>query len=363
LTTSKPSRSLPNPHLDNLKTILSVGTPLLDVRAEIEFAQGALPSSINLPILNTQERQKVGTTYTNEGSEEAKRVGHALVSGEIKRTRVDAWKQFCQAHPNAWLTCWRGGMRSQIAQQWLADSGIAIERVPGGYKALRQACINVLESDYQAKSWTVLAGKTGSAKTVLINRIDAAIDLEGAANHRGSAFGAFATPQPTPATFENALAVKFLQIAGDRLVVEDESRTIGRLALPGTWYNVMQTAPLVVVELSLEDRVAHIRQEYVSLPLSQGTAVQSLLEGYSNALQRIAKRLGGKRCRRITNLLSEGFAGTRQHDDWITALITDYYDPMYEFQLGKKKSRIAMRGDHHAVIEYFSDRGHAVAPP
>ena len=35
----------------------------------------------------------------------------------------------------------------------------------------------------------ILGGLTGSGKTILLNRFPHSIDIEGLANHRGSAFG------------------------------------------------------------------------------------------------------------------------------------------------------------------------------
>ena len=156
------------------------------------------------------------------------------------------------------VMCWRGGQRSGLAKQWLADSGIDIPRVEGGFKALRTACLTTL--DQPKKSWWLISGRTGSAKTVLVQNIDQSIDLEGLANHRGSAFGRRLTPQHTPVTFENTLAIKYLQHEFESLVVEDESRTIWRIGLPLAWHHQMQQAPIALVEASFEERVEHIHK-------------------------------------------------------------------------------------------------------
>ena len=95
-----------------------------------------------------------------------------------------------------------------------------------------------------------------------MQNIDQSIDL-GLANHRGSAFGRRLSPQPTPVTFENALAAKYLQHEFESLVVEDESRTIGRIGLPLAWRQQMQEAPIALVEASFDERVEHIHKEYV----------------------------------------------------------------------------------------------------
>ena len=347
----------PNKHPDSqraLQDILSRQTPLLDVRAAIEFDQGALPHSVNLPILNDQERAAVGTTYKQSGREAATTLGHELVNGATKSERITGWLSFMQDHPEARIMCWRGGQRSQIAQAWLLENGCKIERVPGGYKALRQTCLNILETAASGeKPWWVVAGRTGVQKTVLIKMLANSIDLEGLANHRGSAFGGQATPQPTPASFENYVACKYLQHDHPALVLEDESRTIGRLALPCGWHERMQQAPLVLVEADLPARVDHIVDEYVTAPLAASADALALESQYRNALSRITKRLGGALYTTIDNLIAEAFAGKRQHFDWVHALMQNYYDPMYDYQLKNKAARIVFQGSRQEVQQYL----------
>lgn len=49
------------------RAILASDTPLIDVRAPIEFARGAMPAAINLPLMNDDERAAVGTCYKRQG--------------------------------------------------------------------------------------------------------------------------------------------------------------------------------------------------------------------------------------------------------------------------------------------------------
>jgi len=185
-------------------TLIRDQIPLIDVRAPIEFNQGHMPNSINLPILTDEERHRIGIVYKQQGNEAAVRVGHKLVSGTVKAERIAGWLKACEDNPTTQIMCWRGGQRSTLAQAWLEEAGAPQKKVAGGFKALRQVCIDVLNNP--KKNWWLLSGRTGSAKTVIINGLANSIDLEGHANHRGSAFGRRLTPQPTPITFENALA-------------------------------------------------------------------------------------------------------------------------------------------------------------
>ena len=119
--------------LDDFSKSISDNLRILDVRAPMEFAQGALPNSTNLPILNDEERHLIGTCYKINGREVAIALGHKIVSGENKTKKLQAWKDFFTQYPHAVLTCFRGGLRSQIAQKFLFEAGIDRPRLEKGY--------------------------------------------------------------------------------------------------------------------------------------------------------------------------------------------------------------------------------------
>ena len=339
-------------------TLIRDQIPLIDVRAPIEFNQGHMPNSINLPILTDEERHRIGIVYKQQGNEAAVRVGHKLVSGTVKAERIAGWLKACEDNPTTQIMCWRGGQRSTLAQAWLEEAGAPQKKVAGGFKALRQVCIDVL--DNPNKNWWLLSGRTGSAKTVIISKLSNSIDLEGRANHRGSAFGRRLTPQPTPVTFENSLAADYLNHKYSDLVVEDESRTIGSVGLPQVWSEHMQSARIALVEIGLAERIAHIEKEYVTDALAEAESMEAspaqIQQNYLDALQRIKRRLGGLRLNEMEKRLNQAFAGQGSHASWISYLLTEYYDPMYDFQLSKKADRIAFRGDRGEVLEFLQTK-------
>jgi tRNA 2-selenouridine synthase len=332
--------------------LLKTGCPGIDVRSPGEFLAGHLPGAINLPILNDEERTLVGTTYKTDGASAAEALGHTLVAGAVRASRVDAWSALLQARPEAYLYCWRGGARSRIALQWLSDRGVEPLWIEGGYKRLRHLCLDVLNVRAEVtRHWWIVGGRTGSGKTRFLHSRSDGIDLEALANHRGSAFGAAMTPQPALATFENALACALLAHGSPFLVLEDESRTIGRIGLPEAFFSAMQRAPVVILEASLEARIAAIRKEYVEDALEPATA-DALHSRFRSALARIQRRLGGQRHREVLNALDRGFAHG-DHDGWIARLLTWYYDPMYDYQLEKKQARIRFSGPASAVTSFL----------
>jgi len=326
----------------------------MDLRSPAEFRRGAFPGAVNLPLLTDAEREQVGIRYKHGGRDAAIILGNTLVAGDVKAMRLSAWQRIVDAHPDATLYCWRGGLRSETVQRWLAETGRHAPRISGGYRALRRFCIETIE---HGRDWLVVGGRTGVGKTDIVKQVPASIDLEGLANHRGSAFGKRRTPQPTPISFENGLAVELLKRDSPRdsrsapTVVEDESRTIGRLAIPEGVYRDMQAAPIVLVESDQQTRIENIYREYVV----EADDPEQLRETLETSLDNIRRRLGGARHGEVRDRMRHAFghADAEAHCAWIGMLLDWYYDPMYDYQIGKKERRIVFRGDADAVRAYL----------
>lgn len=344
--------------------LFSHDIPLIDVRAEGEFANGAFPCATNLPILNDYERNEVGICYKQRGAVEAETLGHQLVSGHVKEARINAWTQFIDQYPGARLYCFRGGKRSAIATEWLAASGYAIERIPGGYKAMRRYLLEQFEN---LPPLIVISGQTGVGKTELLVKLENTIDLEARAHHRGSAFGSQLEPQPAQIDFENRVAVDILKADANKpLYVEDESRLIGKLNLPVPLFEHMNRAPLILLEDTISNRVNRIHQEYVMerwqayqrVNGDDDTAHALLAEYLNGALDAIQKRLGGARHKELKRILNEALVKQRTgnfelHKQWIKHLLREYYDPMYSYQLDKKRQRIILIGTHDEILDWY----------
>lgn len=347
--------------------------PMMDVRAPVEFDKGAFPGVINLPLMNDSERHKVGTRYKQEGQQAAIELGHRLVSGEIKQARIDAWAEFARQHPEGFLYCFRGGLRSQLTQQWLqSEAGIEYPRVLGGYKALRTYLLGVTEQAVAECDLVLVGGMTGTGKTEVLAQLDNALDLEGHANHRGSSFGKHATPQPSQIDFENRLAIDILKKrAGhvQQFVIEDEGRIVGSRAVPVEFYRAMQEAPLVWLEDSFDSRVERILKDYVIRLCAEFISVQGLESGFDGFAERlkqslssIVRRLGGERYQRLSAIMDaalqeqERSGNVDLHREWISSMLSEYYDPMYVYQRDSKDPRIEFSGDQAAVVEYLKHR-------
>lgn len=350
-----------------LSRLFSSDTPLLDVRAPVEFARGAFPTAHNLPLLDDEERHQIGQRYKQAGQDAAIALGNQLVSGAKKEQRLQAWAEYLRQYPDAMLYCFRGGLRSRTVQQWLHEIGIEVVRLEGGYKKMRRFLIDSLERNAAQHSLIMIAGKTGSGKTHLLDEVTYSLDLEGRANHRGSAFGRRLGGQPSQIDFENQLAIDFLKLNIENpphVFVEDESRAVGSLSVPLTLFDRMRGAPLAVIEQPLQARIGVILNDYIlanyrdfekHYPEDHFPRFADYLR---QALGRIRRRLGDDNFAAIESALEEALnahetqADTSGHENWIRPLLTQYYDPMYDYQLSKKLQRLVFRGDQDEFLSW-----------
>ena len=353
--------------IEDFTQLFTSDTPLIDTRAPIEFAQGAFPHTDSLPLMSDQEREAVGTCYKQKGQEKAIELGHELVSGEIKSARVQAWLDFIQTHPQGALYCFRGGLRSQITQRWIYEaSGIDYPRIKGGYKALRRFLIDETDRIMGQITPLVIGGQTGCGKTLLLDKITQKIDLEGLANHRGSAFGNTTTAQPTQINFENALAIELIKKQQfSHLVFEDEGANIGTVHVPDALKSRTQQADLILLKASVERRIQvsmdayvhNMYQDFVDQDAEQ--AWQRFSHYWLLSLEKIQKRLGLERYQALKTQVEEALqyfersSSFEQFVPVVKTLLLDYYDPMYDYQISKKSARVVFEGDESEVLDYL----------
>ncbi|GAA5193035.1 tRNA 2-selenouridine(34) synthase MnmH [Ferrimonas gelatinilytica] len=346
-------------------------TPMIDLRAPVEFTKGAFPGAVNLPLMNDEERAAVGTCYKEQGQEAAIALGHERVGGAVKQARVDAWLAQVEAHPDSVLYCFRGGMRSQISQRWLAEAGIQRPYIEGGYKGMRSFLIEQSDQMAENPGMVIVAGMTGSGKTDFLVPRNDAVDLEGLAHHRGSSFGRQLIPQPSQINFENRLAIALMQHRrrARQLVLEDESRLIGRTSLPIPLFDAMKAAPRVILEVTTEERIEQILKDYVveihaAFVERDGTEAggEGFCEFLLASLDRIQRRLGNERHQALRQLMTSALSQQLQqgeltlHREWIAQLLSEYYDPMYHFQMGKQPAPVLYRGPKSEVREFLDQR-------
>lgn len=239
---------------------------IIDARSQSEYALDHIPGAINCPVLDDEQRGRVGTLYKQVGAFEAKKVGAPLVAHNIAR-HIDT---LFADKPRDWrplVYCWRGGNRSGSMAHILARIGWPVVQLDGGYKAYR-AHVSAALDDPPALDLRVVCGTTGSGKSRLLETLDRlgaqVLDLEKLAAHRGSVLGHLPDePQPTQKMFESRVWDRLRRFDPARPVfVESESKKVGNLRVPGLVMERMRAAPCIAVELSRANRVRLLMEDY-----------------------------------------------------------------------------------------------------
>jgi tRNA 2-selenouridine synthase len=298
--------------------------PVCDVRSPSEYNSGHIPGAINIPLFNDEERVAVGIRYKKVGRIPAILEGLRL-SGPAMADKLSKALSISK-NGKLLVHCWRGGMRSE-AMAWLFSLGdIQSEVLEGGYKSYRSY---ILSSLSEKRKMIILGGLTGSSKTYLLRYLKTIgqqiIDLEGLANHKGSAFGALGEqPQPFTEQFANNLFHEWKR--NDRNIpfwVEDESRNIGTVFIPDCFYENMQDSPAIILMMDVTLRLPWLIKEYSNYPA----------ESLKASVLRISKRLGGDNTREAIESIGQG--------DFSKAIeiALRYYDKAYRYGLKKKSNK------------------------
>ena len=284
-----------------------------------EFALDHVPGAINLPVLSDEERAEVGTIYVQESPFRARKIGAAKVARSAARHIETALSD----KDGGWrplIYCWRGGQRSGSFASILSQIGWRSEVLEGGYQSYRRLVVNRLYEEAVLPPLIVLDGNTGTAKSEVLRRLPALgvqmLDLEGLANHRGSALGGQGD-QPSQKAFETALALRLVGFEHNRpVVVEAESSRVGALNLPPALFAAMKAAPRIEIRASVADRAAFLTRAYADL-----TSDCDVLVARLDLLRRIQ---GGARVVEWQEMARGG-----AFEALAGALITHHYDPRY----------------------------------
>ncbi len=298
------------------------GAKLIDVRSESEFTEATLPGALNIPLLRDEERIMVGTLYKNEGVDIARRHGIDFVAPRLPQMV----QQFKEASGGAPLVvfCWRGGMRSKSICSVLESVGLPVFRLIGGYKAYRRYVNEYLNRPLPHKV-VVIHGLTGVGKTELLQELRKmdlpSVDLEGLASNRGSVFGQIGLkPQPSQKMFDGLLVqeLAFWESIG-YIIVECESKRIGRIILPGSLVQGMKSAVRILAYSSIEARTERIIRIY-------GGSSDQNREELKKAIGSLNQRLGRNKVVELNEMLDKG-----NINQVVQYLLISYYDPLYKY--------------------------------
>ncbi len=298
---------------------------IFDVRSPAEYLQGHIPGANSFPLLDDEERAKVGICYKQEGHDRAVELGFEIVGPKCAALITQA--KILAPNRTVRLYCWRGGMRSESVAWLLEIAGFDVILLTGGYKAFRRWGRSLFQ---MPQKMIILAGMTGTGKTDILDALayrgEQVLDLEKLANHRGSSYGNIGQlPQPTNEQFWNLITIYWAKLNRQKLIwIEAESKGIGICRIPQEIVDQMMRSPVIEVTRSREERVQLLVNTY-------GNAT---VEALIKATQRIRKRLGGERTKQAIEWIEKGNLARA------CQIILDYYDQTYTYDLQKRQGSI-----------------------
>ena len=322
---------------------------ILDARSPSEFAEDHLPTAQSAPVLDDAQRAMVGTLHKNAGAFEAKRIGAALVSRNIASLLEGQLAE----KPRDWralVYCWRGGNRSGALATVLARVGWRISVLQGGYREFRRRVIADLTIRPGELRFVVIAGRTGSGKSLLLERLAErgaqVLDLERLAAHRGSVLGRIpGHPQPSQKRFETLVWDRLRGFDPTRPVfVESESRKVGQCQVTDSLIRAMRASPCVVVDAPDPVRVALLMRDYqhlVDAPHELAGRLEALVPMHGRAV--------------VDGWLAAARAGL--WDEFVGALLHAHYDPAYDRSMRRNFTQlddaasVALEGVDEASID------------
>lgn len=298
---------------------------VIDVRTPAEFEKGHIPGAINIPLFSNEERVVVGTAYKQVSPDEALMKGLDFVGP--KMTSYIKQAKIMSSNRKVLVHCWRGGKRSFSMGWLLGIAGFDVMTLKGGYKAYR----GFIQKAFSERklNMLVLGGRTGCGKTSILHAIkekqQQLIDLEGMANHKGSAFGGIGeNAQPSVEHFENCLYDVIRKLDPQKLIwLENESRNIGRVFIPEGFWKQLKQAPLINLELPFERRVEHLVDQYGQAPV----------EDLKQSFEKIKKRLGGLGFKKAIEALDNNDLKSA------AAIALQYYDKSYQYMLENNETK------------------------
>jgi tRNA 2-selenouridine synthase len=306
---------------------------IIDTRSPAEFAEDHVPGALSCPVLDNEERARIGTLYKQVSPFDAKKAGAALVSRNIA---LHIEKSF-RDKPRSWrplVYCWRGGKRSGAMAHVLREIGWQARSLEGGYKAYRHYVVDALAVEPEKFTFRVIHGVTGSGKSRLLRALQGqgaqVLDLEQLAAHRGSVLGNLPErPQPSQKMFESLLLQSLRALDAAQVVyVEGESRKIGQLQIPEALIHRMRASECLLLQADTRTRVALLLDEYrhfFSDLASLGTQLDCLVGLHGHEKVAAWKAL----------------AGGGEWPALVARLLEEHYDPAYRRSAGHNFPRLA----------------------
>ena len=326
----------------------------IDVRSPGEFAEGSIYGAINIPILSDEERKIVGTAYKQTSKNEARRLGIEFVSPKLIGI-FDKILEIKKENPYLVVYCARGGYRSTAFASIFSAIGVNLFKLIDGYKGYRKYISEALPRINDGITYIVVHGNTGVGKTDILMELRGlgydVLDLEGAANHRGSLLGSIGIGEcNSQKAFEASLFNQLDSIKSKYVFVEAESKQIGKTVVPDYIFSKMKSGIHIFVDADLDYRAKSLKKDYV---LNENWIEESI-----QAINLLRKYISNERVDYLQGILKQG-----EFEEVAKELMMNYYDPMYmhkanEYEYaGKFTSKISANETAKEISEWFEKSG------
>ena len=299
---------------------------LIDVRSPSEFKEATIPGAINIPLFSDEDRKNIGYVYVNESVDKAKQMGIEAVSRRLPEIYEEIAALY-KNHGRLVFFCARGGMRSCSITALCNSLSIKAFRIKGGYKGYRDFINQELPKVNQDIKYIVFHGKTGIGKTEILKCLKArgcdVLDLEEAANHRGSLLGSVGLGEQTSQKqFESLVYEELKKRKSNYVFVEGESRRIGNIIISQCIFDSMRNGIHILGEAEISYRAKILVNEY--------TKMENCKEEILLALDKMSRYMSEDNITRFRQLVAE-----EQYEEVATELMIKYYDPMYSNEFKK----------------------------
>lgn len=311
-------------------------TVFIDVRSQGEYDEAHIPGAVNIPLFTNEERRAIGTAYKNDSVSEARKLGIQYASARLPQI-YEMILGLKDSHDRQLVAyCARGGYRSTFFASAFSSIGVGVLKLDGGYKRYRNYIIEQLPELNDSFNYIVLHGNTGTGKTKVLKNISAygldVLDLEGAANHRGSVLGSVGLgPCNSQKQFESNIFHQMQSFKGVDILVEAESRKIGNVLVPICVHEKMKNGVHILIEEEIDYRVQVIKEDYTQKKGFQEEILQSLTY--------LRKYLSKDKLDKLSQTIQVG-----NIDDAISDLMINYYDPLYSNKADKYEYKLVLSG-------------------
>lgn len=303
----------------------------VDIRAKSAYVAGHIPGSISIPF-STAVADEIPL------SKHLKLSDKEILAALAKDWALNSKGTILKARPVV-LINHDGGLIAEFARDVLKTCTHVLI-LKGGYRHYRKEVKRMFSRSY---NFLMLAGKTGSGKTALLERLEFAgeqtLNIAALAMTRGSVFGriGLSQEQPTQEQFENLLASHLNQCDPKKIIfTEEELAPLGRCHLPQDLTSCLTEAPKLIIQIPKAERVQNLVRAYAQVDDEQ------LISG----ILQLSPRIGEETAVDLAQKVSQ-----KRYEE-VAEELMDYYDNVTGYQITiAEKDKVINAPDQDVIFK------------